>query len=40
MLQHWGGSYQTPSPWADYTTYSFPDASQISQPHRQPVRTR
>jgi len=37
MLQHLGGSYQTPSPWADYTIYSFPDASQIGQSHRQPV---
>jgi hypothetical protein len=37
MLQNLGGSHQTPSPWADYTTYSFPDASQISLPLRQPV---
>ena len=37
MLQHPAGSYQTSSPWADYTIYSFPDASQISQSHRQPV---
>ncbi|MBV8701099.1 hypothetical protein [Bradyrhizobium sp.] len=37
MLQHLGGSYQTPSPWPDYTIYSFPDASQINQSHRQPV---
>jgi len=37
MLQHLGGSHQTPSPWADYTIYSIPDASQISQTHRQPV---
>jgi len=38
MLHHLGGSYQTiPSPWADYTVYSFPDASRVSQSHRQPV---
>jgi hypothetical protein len=38
MLHHLGGSYQTiPSPWADYTVYSFPDASRVSQVHRQPV---
>jgi hypothetical protein len=37
MLPHLDGSYQIPSPWADYTTYSLPDASQISEPHRQPV---
>jgi hypothetical protein len=38
MLHHLGGSYQTiPSPWADYTVYSFPDASRVGQSHRQPV---
>ena len=38
MLEHLGGgSYQTPSPRADYRFCSFPDASQISQSHRQPV---
>jgi hypothetical protein len=37
MPEHLGGSYQTPSPRADYTISSFPDASQISQSHRQPV---
>jgi hypothetical protein len=32
------GSYQTiPSPSAEYTTHCFPDASRISQLHRQPV---
>ena len=28
---------ELPSPWADYTVYSFTDASRISQSHRQPV---
>jgi hypothetical protein len=38
MLHHLGSSYQTiPSPWADYTVYSFPDASRVSRSHRQPV---
>jgi hypothetical protein len=38
MLQHSGGQYQTiPSPWTDYTIYSFPDASHVRKPQQQPV---
>ena len=38
MPRNLGGQYQAiKSPWADYTVYSFPDASHIAALDRQPV---
>jgi hypothetical protein len=38
MLWNPGGQYQlVASPWADYSIYSFPDASRIEQADQQPV---
>ncbi|BAM88375.1 conserved hypothetical protein [Bradyrhizobium oligotrophicum S58] len=38
MSRNLDGRYKTiVSPWDDYTVYSFPDASQIAAPDRQPV---